>query len=467
MDSILKSKYTENRIEYDKFSLISINSEFSYNNTIDNIQNFNKGTNNCKTSLNPKRNLKMNSAGLRKDKGGGTGTGIIGPGLKIGKEKRLDLIRDALKSLYVDRTKPHLQELIRRLKERVDLGANYNLQMMIKDLSENEEEFLLFDNGEIYFRNCYVPENHWVDPKNPNNPYSREIWSGFLQYINNLVCVRGEGNFNSSIIMRNSNNYLIEPSNHEFILKQKENESDFSLLSSTLSSSSSSTSCSTNSQSQPNLLRYQFKGGRYGVAMEIHKAKISQLENLSLGELSHLVQLAINGGILQYENNVLKPRCTCVKIAAAALSVDVDQIESNEAPTDDSNCPATTINNNLIDLKYKLNEILIMYPNGILLSLLKRFFNTYWGKKLSPTVFGYTHISTLLLSDELKQTCRLYFDSFNHVIVQSTKFDIPNNVRLLEDEKFQKRTSFFDFGLFVPIRNMSDISFEYMRLLNK
>ncbi|KAH8582788.1 uncharacterized protein ELE39_002634 [Cryptosporidium sp. chipmunk genotype I] len=402
----------------------------------------------------------------------GTGTVIMGPGLKFWREKRLDLIRDALKSLYIDRTRPHLQELIRRLKERVDLGTSYNLQMMMKDLTGNEQEFLLFDNGEIYFRNLNVPDNHWIDPKDPNNPYSREIWSGFLQYINSLVCVKGEGNIKGSIITNNSNNYLMTSREHELILNPKENESDFSFMSSTTTSTLSSNY--TNSQLQPNLLRYQFKGGRYGVAMEIYKAKISELEDLSLGELSHLVQLAINIGILQYENNVLKPRCTCVKIAAAALSMDVDQIESNETPNDDSNCSATnnktkekSTSEKLIDLKHELNEILILYPNGILLSLLKRFYNTYWGKKLSPTIFGYTHVSTLLLSDELKKTCRLYFDSFNHVIVQSTQFKIPENVRLLEDEKFQKRTSFLDFDLFVPIRNMSDISFEYMRLLNK
>ncbi|XP_668371.1 hypothetical protein [Cryptosporidium hominis TU502] len=154
--------------------------------------------------------------------------------------------------------------------------------------------------------------------------------------------------------------------------------------------------------------------------------------------------------------------------------MDVDQIESNETPNDDSNCSALinriekkSLHNKLIDLKNELNEILILYPNGILLSLLKRFYNRYWGKKLSPTTFGYTHISTLLLSDELKKTCRLYFDSLNHVIVQSTQFNIPENVRLLEEKKFQKKTSFLNSDLFVPIRNMSDISFEYMRLLNK
>ncbi|KAL3126827.1 hypothetical protein CHM_7g410 [Cryptosporidium hominis] len=405
---------------------------------------------------------------IRKRTGTGIGKGtvVMRPGPEFWKERRLNLIKDALKSLYIDRTRPHLQELIRRLKERVDLGTNYNLQMLIKDLTENEEEFLLFNNGEIYFRNLNVPDNHWIDPKNPNNPYSHEIWSGFLQYINNLVCVKGESNINGSNTTNNLNNYSIDSKSHKLIINQKEGESDFLLIS--LNSNYS------NSQIEPDLLRYQFKGGRYGVAMEIHKAKISQLEDLSLGELSHLVQLAINGGILQYENNVLKPRCTCVKIAAAALSMDVDQIESNETPNDDSNCSALinriekkSLHNKLIDLKNELNEILILYPNGILLSLLKRFYNRYWGKKLSPTTFGYTHISTLLLSDELKKTCRLYFDSLNHVIVQSTQFNIPENVRLLEEKKFQKKTSFLNSDLFVPIRNMSDISFEYMRLLNK
>lgn len=478
MYSFLNSKYTENnRVEYNKPSLmISIDSEHRNCNSFEKVRSFDKNISyNGEGSLNTRPNLKMNSARLCKSRRA-VGEATL-PGFKVGKEKRLGLIRDALISLYVDRTKPHLQELFRRLKGRIDLGPNYHLQTMIKDLS-GSGEFLLLDNGEVYLRNYCVPEDHWVDPKNPNNPYSREIWSGFLQYINDLVSIRGETN-NSYRITQNPNDYCTtearddskhNPRRDELSLTAQPNESKPPIQSLMLpgSSSSSSTLSSANPQPQPQSLRYQFKGGRYGVALDIHKAKIPYLENLSLGELSHLVQLAINVGILQYENNVLKPRCTCTKIAAAALSVDVDQIDGGEAPLNcDSSLPSATTLYSLEELKHKLNEILIMYPNGILLSLLKRFFHTYWGKKLSSTAFGYTHISTLLLSDELRQICRLYFDSSNHVIVQSTQFDFPKHVRLLEDEKFQKKNPLFDVTLFVPPRNMHDISFEYMKLQNK
>ncbi|KAJ1609691.1 hypothetical protein OJ253_1497 [Cryptosporidium canis] len=465
MDSFLNNI---DRVEHNKPSLSSIiESEFSYYNAVEIIESLEKKISYHRSSLSQKPNLRMNSARLFNDR---VGREVTVSGSHIGMEKRLDLIRDALISLYVDRTKPHLQELFRRLKERVDLDTNYNLQTMIKDLSGNEKEFLLFDNGEIYLRNYYVPEDHWVDPKDPNNPYSREIWSGFLQYINDLVSARGEINVGIHFGLAQSlNNSVIESRDRRYELAL---EPRLSLLSPSVASSSSS-SCSslstisTSSQFKSHdLHRYQFKGGRYGVALEIYKAKISNLESLSLGELSHLVQLAINMGILQYENNVLKPRCTCTKIAAAALTVDIDQIESEGVPVDKSKLQMKS-SNNLTKLKYELHEILTMYPNGILLSLLKRLYNTYWGKKLSPTVFGYTHISTLLLSDELKQICRLYFDSLNHVIVQSTQFNIPENVKLLEDEKFQKKNSSLDIELLSPIRNMNDISFEYMRLLNK
>jgi hypothetical protein len=53
------------------------------------------------------------------------------------------------------------------------------------------------------------------------------------------------------------------------------------------------------------LLPYQFKGGRYGMAVELKSsANNSELQNLSLGELCHVVQLAINGRLLAYEKRL-------------------------------------------------------------------------------------------------------------------------------------------------------------------
>lgn len=49
------------------------------------------------------------------------------------------------------------------------------------------------------------------------------------------------------------------------------------------------------------LMPYQFKGGRYGLAVELQKSEFPAFSKLVLGELCHLVQLAINGGLLAYE----------------------------------------------------------------------------------------------------------------------------------------------------------------------
>ncbi|KAH7648544.1 hypothetical protein FG379_000569 [Cryptosporidium bovis] len=66
-----------------------------------------------------------------------------------------------------------------------------------------------------------------------------------------------------------------------------------------------------------------------------------------------------------------------------------------------------SINSDLASLKVKIHEILITYPDGILLSLIEKIFNKYWDKKLSPTIYGYTRILALLLSDDFKDIRRL------------------------------------------------------------
>lgn len=59
---------------------------------------------------------------------------------------------------------------------------------------------------------------------------------------------------------------------------------------------------SQNVDARGGLMPYQFKGGRYGLAVELQKADgFPHLQSLSLGELCHLVQLAISARILAYE----------------------------------------------------------------------------------------------------------------------------------------------------------------------
>lgn len=64
---------------------------------------------------------------------------------------------------------------------------------------------------------------------------------------------------------------------------------------------------------------YQFKGGRYGLATELQNSSYPSLTALKLGELCHLVQLAIDGGLLAYEKSVLQPVAACRDLCGLRL----------------------------------------------------------------------------------------------------------------------------------------------------
>ncbi|EEA07725.1 uncharacterized protein CMU_006480 [Cryptosporidium muris RN66] len=386
----------------------------------------------------------------------------------------LQQIRDALNSLYIDQTRPHIQELLRRIQERSTesfRNMKFGTKELLNELYIHKDEFFVSESGEVYFTNNKVEESHWIDPKNPEDPYSPSIWKAFMQYIHNLIRI---GNFNPHF----SNSSHIESDKY-----QLNNNSGFSYDYLNYK----------NNQVTPILMRYQFKGGRYGVAIEIHKANIPELKDLSVGQICHLVQLAISKGILQYENNVLQPRCTCLKIAAAVLALDIEKDNGkfdkgilnksfvfNDRKNSSSSITTTDTEDNssintspyrkslaadIITLRKQIQRILRDYPEGILLSLLKKYFVSCWNTKLCPTVYGYTRISALLLSDNLKDICRLYVDSKNHVLVQSTNYQIPENVRFLEEEKSNKNTASIDLELLQPNQAMYNITFEYMKAL--
>lgn len=84
--------------------------------------------------------------------------------------------------------------------------------------------------------------------------------------------------------------------------------------------------------------KYQFKGGRYGLAKRLQEYVFSlydpedsilcpycrdffeSIQFSSLGRLCQLVQVGINGGILRYEDNLLQPACVCNVNSAAFAS---------------------------------------------------------------------------------------------------------------------------------------------------
>ncbi|OEH78065.1 ost-hth associated domain protein [Cyclospora cayetanensis] len=114
--------------------------------------------------------------------------------------------------------------------------------------------------GEEVVYLLHPPQGHpgWVDANNPVDPYPEELWHSFMQFVEAL----------------------------------------------------SMSDCS----------RLEIGGGRYGMARFLQSRNFAFLRGYSLGQLCHIVQLAISKRkVLAYEDNILKPVNQCKKVVNAFL----------------------------------------------------------------------------------------------------------------------------------------------------
>ncbi|XP_053991593.1 uncharacterized protein LOC128883356 [Hylaeus volcanicus] len=173
------------------------------------------------------------------------------------------------------------------------------------------------------------------------------------------------------------------------------------------------------------LLPYQFKGGRYGMAVELKSsANTSELQNLSLGELCHVVQLAINGRLLAYEKSVLQPVASCAELSCVLLRLSWPRplLHNTQKKTvwcedqDVSTNYQTTLssNENLDESHYKPNcfetieqlacclvDLFEAKPEGCVIAQLKRILYIRYGKEILPEKFGYRKLTECLKFDPI------------------------------------------------------------------
>lgn len=191
------------------------------------------------------------------------------------------------------------------------------------------------------------------------------------------------------------------------------------------------------------LLPYQFKGGRYGMAVELKSsANNSELQNLSLGELCHVVQLAINGRLLAYEKSVLQPVASCAELSCVLLRLSWPRpllyntqkktvcCEDQDVSTDHQ--PVSSINENFDKKHYKPNcfetieqlacclvDLFEAKPEGCVIAQLKRILYIRYGKEILPEKFGYRKLTECLKFDPIiSSLCNIVsMDSSAHRLV--------------------------------------------------
>lgn len=349
-----------------------------------------------------------------------------------------ELVVEAVASLYADRIRPFLADILQRVKllakqslinnsetdgsvellqlNSLDVYSVYlcvqkfctaTLRLIISDNNGCRSVFnpsALLDNKDLNSSsglssanrlststlsrleaeliNFHVPALPPVDPKSLNNPYSANVWQSFYAFlIERLRC-----------------------------------------------------NATTDTPDRGGLLPYQFKGGRYGLAVELKSTTHHpQLQNLSLGELCHLVQLAITGRLLAYERSVLQPVASCVELSSVLLRLSCPRflntslslselskcqgndiletgnvednglqekdnlhLENDETPNQSgaSRCFET-----VEEIVTCLTELFEIKPEGYVIAQLKRVLFSRYGKEILPERFGYRKLTECLRLD--------------------------------------------------------------------
>jgi hypothetical protein len=197
-------------------------------------------------------------------------------------------------TLYWDQIKPYEVDIIRRAAELNKLRVNRCTAPGGDAIFIESSKYVVGvdPSGRKYVELNFPPDWFlgWIDLNLADNSFGIAVWEGFEHF---MVC--------------------------------------FCIFSHT---SSEETGGTAESQSA----KYQFKGGRYGLAKRLQECVYSiydvnsengvcekccefleLIQFESLGRLCQLVQQGVNAGILRYEDNVLQPALSC-RLASAALA---------------------------------------------------------------------------------------------------------------------------------------------------
>jgi len=160
----------------------------------------------------------------------------------------------------------------------------------------------------------------------------------------------------------------------------------------------------------------QLPGGRYACARALLSKRLPCLQTFSLGQLCHIVQLAINsrrllgynreGWLVAYEQSEgwLKQQCAC---AQASTGQEVHPVVSWEE--------ARMFLRQLLQPHHQAGS------GGITLSNLKRLFRVHFERELSETALGHIRLLDLMKDARLSDICALSVQGNGQTTVQAAE----------------------------------------------
>ncbi|CAD7952531.1 unnamed protein product [Amoebophrya sp. A120] len=283
-------------------------------------------------------------------------------------------MKEALTSLYMDRILPDEKTLKARLKVHCAEGSPLLTDDFINAYRLLPEYVVVKnENGNIVISLAkeLVPADFlgFVDPTSNADPYGKDVWDGFETYLGSMI---------------------------ETFQSQSR---------------------------QQNPTGVTFHRGRYGMAVDLYKRELEFFKDLTLGEVCHVVELAIQRDLLHYENNLLLPAQACGKYHNAIYGVPTASA-ANQRHTGSSSYIQS-----MEELKYLLADLLTRYPEGFNLSTLKTKIKAYYNKRLSETVFHETKLLTLVTQSPIDTIVKIVKLQGNCGYLCQPAFDVESGPR--------------------------------------
>lgn len=153
-------------------------------------------------------------------------------------------------------------------------------------------------------------------------------------------------------------------------------------------------------------------GGRYACARVLASRSLSFLEGYSLGQICHVVQLAIS------QRRLLGYRGGCLCPYKHSEGWVKEQCAVAQAPTGQESCLVVSWEEAPALLQQLLRSRRHVESGGVSISNLKRLFRLDFQRELSQTVLGYVRLLDLLVDPRLQEVCTLHALPNGQVLVR-------------------------------------------------
>lgn len=290
------------------------------------------------------------------------------------------LLFEVIVSLYWDQINPTDGDISRRFSELWPTVPAPSQEKIVLSLERSPDRYrIIFDRDGRYFVCLLVPPVWflgWIDPCDPSLEYSGAVWAGLSHFLA-CLCTQDPRDLAAS-----------------------------------------------------GLRRFQFKGGRYGLAKTLQSCILDlykldtrviacedcdsfyrSIQFLTLGHISHLIQTAIFRGLLRYEDNLLQPAAACSMPSLAYASKLIQQEVSEEDPEICREMRSVAELNRAIHKLFEKENVC-----ELPLSQLKKKLISHFRMVLNPAAMGFVKLSDLVRSLD---SVHLVSEGNNSIIVKT------------------------------------------------